>query len=638
MLTLGAFVDETLAALFSRKLDLERQRRDSLAELELRRQRLNESSSSIRSQRAVLYRAAIITLSEAAGAQGETRLALEYAVRGARWVPGYELRMPRSLDSGTLRMRASVLQRTGEDWNNVKLSLSTADLHRRADVPELKALRIGRRQPPPARSGWREPPPGLEELFTGYDAASGGHPPPAKPAPLSRSITREVPALPIEQPEGAAAPADFRSEALADMAYPEADEPAPSYQSVPKPTAAMPMAPAASMPMPMPAPKSSSGFGAMFSGAAPPPPPPAPGGAPMRARGGGGLEQAKKRSAPLGGMSKDLARAPTNARRVADEDEDMDGHGGAAYEPEASPQPAGLEPAGGLLDYDTLELAPASQPGSRGKLQPRPIYSSQELIALTAVRVQVDIVSLLAVRQQDMDRVYHVSPPTWAVPPRQSTPFFDYRYDVETRMDVPSDGAWHTVSVFSAPVGLVAEYLCVPSMEPQVFRTVMVENRTPHALLAGPVDVTLGDEFLMTSPLPTLAPGSTQRLGLGVEESIKVSRNTRFDEAAGGVFGGGTVLTHRVSLEVANRLGRSVTVELRERVPVVPNAEKDIKVEETEVKPAWRAPTPLPGETPVDGERAWRVTLQAGEKQSLDATWIVKIPSSKMLQGGNRRT
>jgi hypothetical protein len=175
-------------------------------------------------------------------------------------------------------------------------------------------------------------------------------------------------------------------------------------------------------------------------------------------------------------------------------------------------------------------------------------------------------------------------------------------------------------------------------MEPQVFRTVKVENRTPHALLAGPVDVTLGDEFLMTSPLPTLAPGATQRLGLGVEESIKVSRNTRFDEATGGVFGGATVLTHRVSVEVANRLGRPVLVEIRERVPVVPKDEKDIKLEETEIKPAWRPPETLPGDTPVDGERAWRVTVQPGEKQSLEAAWAVKIPSSKMLQGGNRRT
>ncbi|HEX8703374.1 MAG TPA: DUF4139 domain-containing protein [Myxococcaceae bacterium] len=637
VLAMGAFVDEHLAALYSRKLELEKQRRDTIAELQLRRERLNESSSSVRSQRAVLYRAAIITLSEATGAQGETRLALEYAVRGARWVPGYELRMPRSLDSGTLRMRASVLQRTGEDWSNVKLSLSTADLHRRADVPELKALRIGRRQPPPARSGWREPPPGLEELFTGYDAASGGRPPPAKPEPPRRSITMEVPAVPMDMDEEKLAEPEGR--VLTAEVYPEADEPAPAYQSAP-----MPVAPAAAMPPAMP--KSAGGLAGLFSSGAPPPPPPsaAPTGAamPMRARGGGGLEQAKKKSAPRGSVAKELARAPGSNRRSMDlgaaDDEDMEGFGGSAYEPEPAPQPASIEPEGSLLDYDTLELAPASQPGNRGKLQPRPIYSSTELIALTAVHVQVDIVSLLAVRQQDMNRVYHVPPPTWAVPPRQSTPYFDYRYDVETRMDVPSDGAWHTVSVFSAPVGLVAEYLCVPSMEPQVFRTVMVENRTPHALLAGPVDVTLGDEFLMTSPLPTLAPGATQRLGLGVEESIKVSRNTRFDEASGGVFGGATVLTHRVSLEVANRLGRPVTVELRERVPVVPTSEKDVKVEETEVRPAWRAPASLPGETPVDGERAWRVTLQAGEKQSLDATWIVKIPSSKMLQGGNRRT
>jgi len=638
VLAMGRFVDEHLAALYSRKLELEQQRRDTVAELLLRRKRLEESSSSIRGQRAALYRAAIITLSEATQApEGETRLALEYAVRGARWVPGYELRMPRSLDSGTLRMRASVLQRTGEDWTNVKLSLSTADLHRRADVPELKALRIGRRQPPPARSGWREPPPGLEELFTGYDSASITRPSPAKPEPPSRSITTEIPAAAPMEPETAyEQESEPLSKVMADALPMEED--VEVSEGAPMPVAPVMAAPTGAM-RPAP-PKSAGGFGGLFGAGsasmAPPPPPPAPGAAPpmpMRSRGGGGMALEKKKSAPLRRISKDLSASDDDApeRELQEEAADLDGYGGSA-------DSLSLEPAGNLLDYDTLELAPASQPGNRGKLQPRPIHSSHELIALTAVHVQVDVVSLMAVRHQDMNRVFHVPAPTWAVPPRQSTPFFDYRYDVETRMDVPSDGAWHTVSVFAAPVGLLAEYLCVPSIEPRVFRTVMVENRTPHALLAGPVDVTLGDEFLMTSPLPTLAPGATQRLGLGVEESIKVSRNTRFDEASGGVFGGASMLTHRVSLEVANRLGRPVTVELRERVPVVPVSEKDIKVEEAEVKPAWRTPTPLPGETPVEGERAWRVTLQAGEKQSLDATWVVKIPSSKMLQGGNRRT
>jgi uncharacterized protein (TIGR02231 family) len=195
------------------------------------------------------------------------------------------------------------------------------------------------------------------------------------------------------------------------------------------------------------------------------------------------------------------------------------------------------------------------------------------------------------------------------------------------------------VPVFSAPVGLSAEYVCVPSMESRAFRTVKVENRTPHALLAGPVDITLGEEFLMTSPLPTLAPGATQRLGLGVEESIKVSRNTRFDEASGGVFGGSSLLTHHVCVELANRTSQRVTVEVLERVPAVPSsAEKDIKVDEAEVRPAWSKRALLPGETPVEGERAWKVTLQPGETQTLNATWAVRIPSSKMLVGGNRRT
>jgi len=624
LLTLASFVDEELAALHSRKLDLERRQRDAEAEVELRRRRLQEGSSAVRGQRAVLYRAALITLSDAGAAEGAARLTLEYAVRGARWVPGYELRMPRSLDGGTLRMRASVLQRTGEDWQNVKLSLSTSELHRRADVPELKALRIGRRQPPPARSGWREPPPGLDELFAGYDSA-GSPPRPAQHAPATampqgeargRSITQEVPAFkPVPKPEPI----------LAEGAE------APDYVALSRAPAPV-----------MPAMKKKGGAlsGIFASSNAPPPPPPAApaaAAAPMRsgAPGGGGPLRARRAQAPREELAKEAAYDDAPMMDM-DEGAPLGGFGGG---PPPEPEPAsGLELGGNLLDYDSLELAPPNQPGLRGRLQPRPVWSSQEVIALTAVHVQVDIVSLLAVRQQTLESVHHISPPTWAVPPRQSTPHFDYRYDVETRIDVPSDSVWHTVPVFSAPVGLTAEYLCVPSMEPQVFRTVKVENRTPHALLAGPVDVTLGDEFLMTSPLPTLAPGATQRLGLGVEESIKVSRNTRYDEASGGVFGGATVLTHHVSVEVANRLGRPATVEIRERVPVPPRDEKDIKVEETEIKPAWRTPEPLPGDTPVEGERAWRVTLQAGEKQALDATWVVKIPSSKMLQGGNRRT
>ncbi|HEX8439261.1 DUF4139 domain-containing protein [Archangium sp.] len=622
ILSLAGFVDSELAALQARHLDLERQHRDATEEVELRRRRLEEGSSSVRGQRAQLHRAAVLTLSDVGPVDEGAQLALEYAVHGARWVPGYDLRMPRSLDGGTLHMRASIIQLTGEDWSNVRLSLSTADLARRADVPELKALRIGRRQPPPARSGWREPPPGLDELFSGYDSA---RPSPSKPTPRqertrAREFAMPPPAEPVPQqaPYGNAGPPPPPAIAPVAAAPMRVSQ---SMRAVGSETSEIP----AARPPPMP----------MRGG---PPPAPAPGAMAPKLKSGNMM---KRRSMPADEPPMEMEEEPSlDGMAELDDEGSFSGGlgGGGVVEGGPRQQDAGLEPAGGLLDYGSLEMASAWDPAQRGRLQSRPEALSRELVSLFALNVHVDVMAIVAQYERTVSSVQGVPPPTWSVPPRQSSPHFDHRFDVEVRAEVPSDGVWHLVPVFSAPVGLSAEYVCVPSLESRAFRNVKVENRTPHALLAGPVDVTLGDEFLMTSPLPTLAPGATQRLGLGVEESIKVSRNTRFDEASGGMFGGANVLTHHVCIELANRTPQRAVVEVLERMPAVPSAEKDIKVEEAEVKPAWSKRSLLPGETPVEGERAWKVTLQPGETQALNATWIVRIPSSKMLVGGNRRT
>ncbi len=634
ILSLAGFLDTELAALHTRQLELERQQRETAEEVELRKRRLEEGSSAVRGQRAQLYRAAIITLSEVGPAAEAAQLALEYAVHGARWVPGYDLRMPRTLDGGTLRMRASIIQLTGEDWSNVRLALSTAHLERRTDVPELKALRIGRRQPPPARSGWREPPPGLDELFAGYDTARPQSPPRPEPRREQLLVGGAAMPAPAEEPMPQAAMLREEPETLAPPKPMAPPAPMRASQSMPSVSAPMKAAP-----MLAEEPTTGSSFRA---GGAPPRPSAPPGAAPAAPR----MKSAslmKRRvvanEAPMEMMKEEAPEELEEMDGYGYPAQDLDTFGGGGGLADTRSQPTRLEPAVDLLDYGNLELGATDQPGQRGRLQPQSGDVSRELLLLMGVHVRVDVFALVAQYERTAASVQDVALPAWSVPPRQSTPHFDYRFDVETRVDVPSDGVWHTVPVFSAPVGLNAEYVCVPSMEPRAFRTVKVENRTPHALLAGPVDITLGEEFLMTSPLPTLAPGATQRLGLGVEESIKVSRNTRFDEASGGVFGGANVLTHHVRVELANRTAQRVTVEVLERVPAVPSAaEKDIKVDEAEVKPAWSKRALLPGETPVAGERAWKVTLQPGETQTLNATWAVRIPSSKMLVGGNRRT
>jgi uncharacterized protein (TIGR02231 family) len=89
---------------------------------------------------------------EAAGpVRGELRVT--YRVAGASWTPLYDAR----LDTGAkdrkpsldLTRRAQVTQRTGEDWSDVQLAVSTVRVSRGTAAPELSPLQISFYEPPP---------------------------------------------------------------------------------------------------------------------------------------------------------------------------------------------------------------------------------------------------------------------------------------------------------------------------------------------------------------------------------------------------------------------------------------------------------------------------------------------------------
>jgi hypothetical protein len=102
---------------------------------------------------------------------------------------------------------------------------------------------------------------------------------------------------------------------------------------------------------------------------------------------------------------------------------------------------------------------------------------------------------------------------------------FDYRYECCAPATIPSSDKWTTVSVMSCQIDFNPKYQCVPSVDEHVFRTLQIVNKSAYVLFAGPVDVSLGDRFLMSTDIPLVAPHSTAPgvLGLGVEESSRLS-------------------------------------------------------------------------------------------------------------------
>ncbi|MGW0364439.1 DUF4139 domain-containing protein [Streptomyces sp. NPDC002990] len=569
-LELADFVEERLAGLQTRLVQLEEESRRAQHEFDIAADRLARASTDAPSAHVQTTVCAVLVIEAAdtgdldAEARAEVELELEYGVPGAVWAPAYRLTHRQGDHSGRLVLRASVAQRTGEDWTGVSIALATADLRRGTDLPRLRSIRIGRRQPAPAPSGWREPPAGLADLFAGYDAAG---PRPATSAPAAVPVAGGSGAVPPPPPAPqayGAPPAAFPAPGSAYGASPELFEgeiPAPA-----QPVSARP------------SPRSSAG-GRPFAAPAPAPPlaPMAPG-------------------AP-GGAARTASPPPPPFREPVT----------------GPPQPSGAE-----LDYAALVLCgPEGQGGRRGRLFPGSPFDP----VAAEYRGRAEAVAALPL-------------PGYAVRPRESAGSFDHRFDAAARADIPSDGTWHTVTVGEIPVGLHTEYLCTPSVEQTVYATLVLSNATDQALLAGPVEVTVDDEFLLTAALPTLAPGGVRRVGLGPAEGIRVTRRTNLHESTSGLRNNTTVLNHRVHVELANRLARPVTVEVRERVPVT--SEPDVRIEE---RADWTAPEAgVEPDRHAPGTRVWRVDLPAGGTAALEGGYEIRIPAGKAIVGGNRRS
>ena len=105
----------------------------------------------------------------ALGSEAPPALEVIYTVEQARWWPRYTLKLHDAGRRAELIMQAIIAQASGEDWRDVEVALSTADLAVEATLPRLDALKLGRHQPAPRLSGYRPLPQGLEKTFSAHD-------------------------------------------------------------------------------------------------------------------------------------------------------------------------------------------------------------------------------------------------------------------------------------------------------------------------------------------------------------------------------------------------------------------------------------------------------------------------------------
>jgi uncharacterized protein (TIGR02231 family) len=293
------------------------------------------------------------------------------------------------------------------------------------------------------------------------------------------------------------------------------------------------------------------------------------------------------------------------------------------------------------LAYPNLRMAPPSDDQDRGQLQAAGM--AERLVEQLAEAAPEAANALKAASPRTLLRALGAAParlddlelPLHAVELEESAGHFAVRYPAESPGEVLSDGILHALTLLRRQGAVTRVFRCVPSLDPQVYQLAMFGNPLQIPLLSGGVKVYREGDFVADAPLETTPPGKPITVNLGVEPSIAVARNTHFEETTEGLLGGGTVLTHRVEIEVRSKLNRPVRVEIFERLPV--SHQEDIKVTLVSSTPAAQPYDQAERGQIVHGGYRWVLELKPLEKKPCSLVYKISIPSKQVLVGGNRR-
>jgi uncharacterized protein (TIGR02231 family) len=219
--------------------------------------------------------------------------------------------------------------------------------------------------------------------------------------------------------------------------------------------------------------------------------------------------------------------------------------------------------------------------------------------------------------------------------PRESRGRFDHRFDAEGLVVLPSDGQLHRVSLLAAEAATTQRLCAVPRERPEVYREAELHNPCDAPLLAGPVDVYVEGSLLTTTAIEHIDRGGTLRVGMGVEDRVRVARNPRTEEESAGLLGGSTVITQHISIELASALGQPISVEVLERVPV--SEDKALTVEVLGITPPAAGYSQAERGVPIRGGLQWRLPVPAGGKARIEYSYRMTFPAKTEIVGGNRR-
>jgi hypothetical protein len=494
---------------------------------------------------------------------------LIYMVGGARWRPRWELtyRPASGKNPETVQANLSglVSQSTGEEWTAAQLSLSTAIPGTQTSLPELLSWRIGQRerfQPVSHSDTSPQPIPRLPWPELSSDDALS--PQARKDRLRERLLTRaqgEQRDLSLELDSAETAIGDSEGGTVGGVLGGVAG----------------------------------GSYGVALSGSGAPPS--------NYARGGTQAQRVLLSSPPP---------APPARKRTA----------GIVSKSEVDTD------AGGKVSKEQMSLTPYGRNARSfdAVASNAPPPSAPQNVSLQSSEVSEE--SVRSRHVQPIEQIGISPPPAWQPPqldqdaPANLSGGFDLSFDAQNPATLESGQSAHSVPLFSERWPVRTERLLFPAIAQEAWLVAKLTVPAERTLPGGYAELFVGADPAGNARLQAMAPGEELELPLGIDRSLKPTRNVTQLQSEKGLISKDDVDDYAVSIELTNPYPRAVALRVFDQLPLKGN--EDVEVEFVSASPAIKP-------NKDTGELEWAFELAAAQKTKLEFHYRLKRPHGARL-------
>ncbi|MDX9903904.1 MAG: DUF4139 domain-containing protein [Bacteroidales bacterium] len=271
----------------------------------------------------------------------------------------------------------------------------------------------------------------------------------------------------------------------------------------------------------------------------------------------------------------------------------------------------------------SLSNASPMTAGALPKLNPwfidfyRPIAYSQlnEVVMIRGAK------SMPSAREKKADDAIMMEAESAPLPVTVTESNISFSFDVNVPQTIKSGGKTETVELQRLTAPATYSYAVTPKLSTSAYLMGYITDWEKYNLLAGESNIYFSNTFTGKGYINTAELTDTLPVSLGADNSITVKRERRTDYTSQRLIGSNKVETLSFLISLRNTKNRSVSVKLRDQLPLPQNS--DITVEAVELTGGNHNVT--------TGEIVWDLTVEPQQTKEIILTYSVKYPKKEKV-------